>query len=161
MKITEIHYFAYGSNLCPQQIIARCPSARFVAAGMLPDHQLIFPRYSCNWKCGVAGIKKTSGECIEGAVYAMSVNCIERLDEHEGVHVGRYHREVMTITHRNGGESSCAIYIAAFEPDGHYPPSTEYLSAMLRGARHHGLSPQWIEKLETFHAKAQQATAKQ
>lgn len=38
-------YIAYGSNIDPQEISLRCPSAKFVDVGMLNNYKLVMRRY--------------------------------------------------------------------------------------------------------------------
>lgn len=37
-----IYYFAYGSNMLTERLIARTPSARPVGTSLLPGHRLTF-----------------------------------------------------------------------------------------------------------------------
>lgn len=158
MPESTIQYFAYGSNLCPRQIVKRCPSTLAIGVAVLHHHRLVFPRYSHNWQCGVAGVEPSEGQVVEGVVYQMNRSCIETLDRHEGVHAGRYRRDMVNVQNTDGSETQCAIYMATFEPDGHYPPDGEYLGTMLRGAQYHGLSERWIAHLKRFADTATSST---
>jgi hypothetical protein len=82
-------YFAYGSNLCTVQMAERCPSRRFFARALLPDHALVFPRRSGRRNCGVAGIVSCPGRVVWGAVYRLTADDIARLDRSEGHIPGR------------------------------------------------------------------------
>src|SRR5436309_7522291 len=45
-------YFAYGSNLDPEQMSARCPSHRVIGLAELKEHRLVFPLFSPRWGGG-------------------------------------------------------------------------------------------------------------
>jgi hypothetical protein len=73
---------------------------------------------------------------------------LEALDRLEGVAEGRYRRTVAEVRLADGAMHRVFTYEAAPEPRGPFPPTAAYLEAMIRGARHHGLSPAWIGMLE-------------
>jgi hypothetical protein len=54
-------YFAYGSNMDPDQMMERCPDAKLNGLGYLPDHILCFPRRSKNRGCGVSSVTSKIG----------------------------------------------------------------------------------------------------
>lgn len=141
-------YFAYGSNLDPAQMTRRCPSARFVCCARLMGHRLTFPRGSESWGGGVAGIDPCrDGTCVEGVVYELSDGDLATLDGFEGTAEGHYlRRRVGVMT--DGGISDVWTYYANADPAGSLPPSRRYLDAIVRGARRHGLSADYIVNLE-------------
>ena len=82
-------YFAYGSNLDPQQLHQRCPSARFVTLAKLPDHRLAFTRYAKDRGCGTCDGVPEPGQEIWGVVFDISEEDLRRMDESEGYQPGR------------------------------------------------------------------------
>lgn len=145
-------YFAYGSNLDPEQMARRCPSARVVGCATLADHRLAFPRPADDWDdAGVAGIDPTPGETVEGVVYELSDDDLAVLDEYEAIGNGDYRRERVRVTLQpTGVVIELWSYYANPAPDGPFPPSRRYLDALIRGARHHGLPARYVGMLETI-----------
>ena len=47
--MSRVLYFAYGSNLDPEQMASRCPSARVAFLARLADHRLDFTYFSTRW----------------------------------------------------------------------------------------------------------------
>ena len=60
-------YFAFGSNLDPDQMRARCPAHQVVGMAVLRDHKLIFPIFSTTgaaaWPACSCRTATTSGAC--------------------------------------------------------------------------------------------------
>ena len=54
-------YFAYGSNLNPDQMHHRCPEHSVVGLAALRDHRLTFPLTSHDWGGGVASVVPAHG----------------------------------------------------------------------------------------------------
>lgn len=103
-------YFAYGSNLSPEQMARRCPDSIFLGKATLRGH-----RWQINER-GVANLgpvpavpaagskegrrgrsrggddsrDKSEDAVVEGLIYAISVADERQLDSYEGVAKGRY-----------------------------------------------------------------------
>ncbi|KAI3396799.1 hypothetical protein diail_11699 [Diaporthe ilicicola] len=86
-------YFAYGSNLSPEQMAHRCPDSIFLGKGTLRGH-----RWQINER-GVANVVPTGRrrDLVEGLVYAVSAADERRLDRHEGVERGRRERSAREV----------------------------------------------------------------
>lgn len=41
-KINQDIYYAYGSNLNLRQMARRCPTAKLLGTGVIPDYELLF-----------------------------------------------------------------------------------------------------------------------
>ena len=65
-------YFAYGSNLDPDQMLLRCPDHVVVGLAELRDHRLVFPLTSHDWGGGVASVGVAHGSTVWGMVYDLS-----------------------------------------------------------------------------------------
>jgi gamma-glutamylcyclotransferase (GGCT)/AIG2-like uncharacterized protein YtfP len=87
-------YFAYGSNLNPDQVEDRCPGARLVGTALLLDYQFGYFRWSGGrWKPGgVADIRKSPNKEVWGAIYNFSEDSWKAMDYLEGVQRGGYQR---------------------------------------------------------------------
>jgi gamma-glutamylcyclotransferase (GGCT)/AIG2-like uncharacterized protein YtfP len=154
-------YFAYGSNLDPDQMRQRCPGHRVAGLAALQDHRLGFPLYSGDWGGGVAGLSHAHGGKVWGMVYELTEADLAALDAYEGWKgVGNQHnvydRETVTVDLVRPDDGSVPRRVRAytyfprtFNPS---PPSRRYLETVLRGARHHRLPEDYVERLRATAA---------
>lgn len=133
-------YFAYGSNLCVQQMARRCPEATDPRPATLADHDWLINER------GVATVEPFAGAQVHGVVWTLSDRDLTTLDSAEGVPV-RYRRDEMTVV-TDDGPSTAWVYIDHRVEPG--PPRPGYLERILDGARHHGLPGRWIQFLERW-----------
>lgn len=152
-------YFAFGSNLDPDQMESRCPDHRVVGLAALHDHRLAFPLYSERWSGGVASVALAHGLTVWGVLYELSEADVARLDGFEGFkgpgdQHNVYDRQLLTVELVRPDDGSvprrvrAATYVA--HPSNPSPPSRRYLEAILKGARHHRLPGDYIEALESI-----------
>jgi gamma-glutamylcyclotransferase (GGCT)/AIG2-like uncharacterized protein YtfP len=149
-------YFAYGSNLDPEQMSRRCPGHKVVGLAELPDHRLTFPLTSHDWGGGVASVGVAHGESVWGMVFELGDADLATLDGYEG-YVGPqdqhnvYDRETTSVQLVRADDGSfprrLRVWIYLARPSNPSPPSRRYLDAILRGARHHRLPGDYIAKL--------------
>ncbi|MGZ8801571.1 MAG: poly-gamma-glutamate hydrolase family protein [Mycobacterium sp.] len=133
-------YFAYGSNLCAQQMAQRCPDAVDPQPATLADHGWLINER------GVATVEPFAGSEVHGVVWHLSDHDLAMLDSAEGVPV-RYRRNRLTVR-TEAGPSTAWVYIDHRVEPG--PPHPGYLARILDGARHHSLPHRWIEFLERW-----------
>ncbi|MCZ7497295.1 gamma-glutamylcyclotransferase [Agrobacterium tumefaciens] len=136
-------YFAYGSNMDPNQMIERCPDAKLVGLACLPDHILCFPRRSKNRGCGVSSIEPKIGHDTWGVVWELSEADLVALDKNEGFRRDRdptanaYNRLSVRVN-LDSEWLETQTYIASPQ-DGRHLPNAAYLAHLRDGAAHHGL----------------------
>lgn len=149
----HFHYFAYGSNLKLSEITRTCPSAIRVAVARLPNHRLLFPRFSTSRGGGVASIEPSAGEFVWGAVYQIEEAEKPALNAREGYKAGRAGNayEALEIAVEWGGIPTdlrrLLTYKANSQPGIHLPTS-EYLRLIIDGARECGFRDDYIKNLE-------------
>lgn len=159
-------YFAYGSNLDPLQMAARCPGHQVVGLAMLADHRLVFPRFSADWGGGVASPALAHGEKVWGVLYELGESDVAALDRYEGwVGAGDQHnlydRETVTVELVRPDDGSVPrrlrvlTYVA--RPSNASAPSRRYLETVLRGARHHRLPDDYVERLGKTEVREEDA----
>lgn len=150
-------YFAYGSNLDPEQMSARCPGHRTIGLARLPDHRLTFPLYSETWQGGVAGLSLAHGETVWGVLYELTDEDLAALDRYEGWRAAGdrhnlYDRDKLTVelVRADDGSEPRRVRALAYLARPVHPaaPSRRYMDTLLRGARHHRLPPEYVERLE-------------
>lgn len=139
-------YFAYGSNMHPEQMRGVCPGSRFVTIGKLPDYRLDFTRFSKVRGGGVADIVHDYDSEVWGVVYAVPETDLDALDEKEGVAGGAYERkhvEILTPT----SESLPVMTYSVVRKKGPFAPKPEYSDLIVGGARYWSLPQQYVTSL--------------
>ncbi len=133
-------YFAYGSNLCVNQMARRCPSAADPRPATLADHDWLINER------GVATVEPFDGSQVHGVVWQLDDHDLAILDSAEGVPV-RYRRDRLTV-HTDAGPAEAWVYIDHRVDPG--PPRPGYLERIIDGAQHHELPHRWIEFLRRW-----------
>lgn len=157
-------YFAYGSNLDPDQMRERCPDSQIVGLAVLPDHKLTFPLYSQRWGGGAAGVTHEHGGTVWGALYELSESDLASLDRYEhwigpGDHHNLYDRDLVTVELTRPDDGSVPRRVRAItyfartlNPT---PPTRRYMDTVLKGARHHQLPAEYVEWLESVEVASE------
>lgn len=152
-------YFAYGSNLDPEQMQAQCADAHVVGLAQLRDHRLTFPLFYEPWGGGTAGLAHAHGGTVWGVLYELNEADLAALDRFEGWrgpgdHHNLYERDLITVELTRPDDGSVPRRVRAYtyfartlNPT---PPSRRYMDTVLKGARHHQLPPEYIEWLESI-----------
>ena len=142
-------YFAYGSNLDPDQMVRRGVPFHSVVGAVLRNHRLAFdypaPR---RWLGSAADVVPEPGLSVEGALYELgSEDLLLAMDEWEGVPERAYERRLVTVEPVDGGPPVLSWTYAVVEPAPEDVPSPGYVGIMYVGARRLGLSPSYIAML--------------
>ena len=154
-------YFAYGSNLDPEQMQFRCPGAKAVGLAALRDHRLAFPLYSNAWGGGVSSVQLAHGDTVWGMLFDLTEQHLQTLDGYEefrgpGDQHNVYDRGQVTVELTRPDDGSFPRLVRAWtyiaRPAKPSPPSRRYLDAILKGARHHRLPEEYIAKLAAVQA---------
>ena len=143
-------YFAYGSNMDLNQIVERCPSAKFHHPAVARGFRLAFTRFSEKRQCGVADLIADASEEVWGAVFKIAGLDIPRLDRGEGVFLTppAYRRMPIKVFPPGGHELRDAFtYEVVAEAARHLKPNVAYVGLIVGGAVRWGLPEQYIEKL--------------
>lgn len=133
-------YFAYGSNLCVQQMARRCPGACDPRPAVLPDHDWLINQR------GFATVEPSTGARVHGVLWHVTDTDLATLDSAEGVPV-RYRRDRLTVQLGDGGAEAWVYIDHRVEPG---PPRPGYLERIIDGALHHGLPQRWIGFLQRW-----------
>lgn len=151
-RLGPLLYFAYGSNMSAAQMTDRCPGSRAIGAASVEGWELRFDRPSIRWGGHVADIVTSPGKVAWGVVWELTEQHLDALDRFEGVAIGAYRREHVTVELHAGPASRllwCVSYVvcAPGEPGS---PAPGYLEVMLQGAKEHQLPAWYIEQLNGF-----------
>lgn len=156
-----MHYFAYGSNLDPEQMKRRCPGHTVVGLAALHEHRLAFPLTSHDWGGGVASVVPSHGTSVWGVVYDLTDEDLAALDRYEGYRGADdqhnlYDRQTVFVELTRPDDGSIPRRVRAncyfARPSNPAPPSRRYLDAVLAGARHHRLPDEYVAALESIAA---------
>ena len=141
-------YFAYGSNMERFQLKRLCPKAKFVAAAVLPDHELTFSGNSQMWGGGIATLREKPGHQVEGVAWEISEVERKALDGYEGF-PDLYLRKEIQLRTSSGKVIAAFAYIMG-DPGRETPPSKRYKQLLISGAEEHGLSDEYVAFLESI-----------
>ena len=137
-----------------------------VGLAVLPDHRLSFPLYSNYWEGGVAGLLHAHGEKVWGVLCELSEKDLAALDAHEGWQGpgnqhNLYERQTVTVelVRPEDGSAPRRVRAATYYPrvSNPSPPSRRYLDAILRGAEHHRLPEEYVERLRAIAVAGQES----
>ncbi|MFP4608331.1 MAG: gamma-glutamylcyclotransferase family protein [Candidatus Natronoplasma sp.] len=156
-------YFAYGSNLDLEQMEERGITVKRSELAELPGWRLAFTIYSSGWSGGVADIiPGGSDEKVEGVVYTILKEDLNKLDHYEGrevkdnMEVGMYRRQYIPVRTAEGRETVLTYVVnraSDYKEKVELKPSKEYMAAIISGAQEHGLSDDYIKRLEHIEVR--------
>jgi gamma-glutamylcyclotransferase (GGCT)/AIG2-like uncharacterized protein YtfP len=131
-------YFAYGSNMCPEQMARRCPGGQALGQAELRDW-----RFLINTRT-YATIEARPGAATHGVLWSLTPEHITELDHYEAVAEGMYFKKTI-IVQRTDGPVEALVYIDPVCEFGQ--PEPAYLQTILDGAAHFGLPAEYIAGL--------------
>ncbi len=145
-------YFAYGSNMLRQRLLARIPGATFDGRAQLRDHVLRFHKIGDDGSGkGDAYHTGITGDVVHGILYEIGEVHKEILDVIEGVGLG-YDLKHVTVE----GEIPVDAYIYVVDPDYIDPamkPFSWYRDFVLAGAMQHHLPHDYITAIRQVPVK--------
>ncbi len=139
-----IRYLAYGSNLHPERLRRRTPSAVFLTTFELRGWQLSFDKrgFDGSAKATIAPTE-AGGDLVHAAVFELHADEKPALDRIEGVNKG-YHAHVLSLP----GLGEVHTYKADTEfQDGSLIPFRWYRDLVVYGGRFHGFPRPYIEDI--------------
>jgi len=143
-------YFAYGSNMCVEQMTTRCSSARIESLGFVEEFHLVFNRRGTYRDGGVASIVPQNKRRVYGVIWELSDSDMGRLDAIEDPVA--YERETVKVTELSDSTTlKCETYIAF--PQGTFSPDQAYLEIIISAAKYHVFPTDYIFELERFRTR--------
>ena len=151
--MAEVWYFAYGWSM-NKSLMKRCikkwsDSRRAELKGF----KLVFDAYSSSWRGGVANLEEDESSKVYGVAYKISPDQLSELDKFEGV-PQRVVRRMVEINVEGVGVVKAVTHVAVNPRSGRVFPSREYLSAMLKGAKQHGLGEEALKEIRRAAGRA-------
>jgi gamma-glutamylcyclotransferase len=142
--------FAYGSNMCLGRLQRRAPSARFLTVARLAGHDLRFHKTSSDGSAKADAYETGRLEDETwGVVFEIDPVDEARVDEAEGLGNGYLKRYVDVDTLDEQGMSASLYYAEQSSIDPDLKPYSWYLRFIIEGARQHGLSKEYLDRLDT------------
>jgi len=145
-------YYAYGSNMLPARLAARCPSATVVATANAPDHGLEFTKRGHVDGSGKATLVG-AGErrlYIPGVLFEVAKADLPKLDAAEGAGRGYDRHDQFEVVIAATGERVKAATYLATKTEAHLKPYDWYLALVLAGAHHHELDAAHMQRLRAI-----------
>lgn len=118
-----MNYIAYGSNMVQEQMAYRCPDARLIGMGYLPDARLEFYLHATVERSQI------NGAHVPVAVWEISEADEARLDRYEG-YPSYYIKAEHTVHMTDGSEIKGMIYLMNQKRVA--PPTRDYYEGIRR-----------------------------
>lgn len=148
--MASFSYFAYGSNMLVERLQARCASARVNGPAVLYGYRMAFCKRGRDGSGKASIIPSEPREQVRGVLFDINRKELPVLDQHEDVPHG-YERLVdLPVDHCESGERYYAISYQALPQamDHSLQPFDWYLELVLAGARQHGLTGDYLARLQ-------------
>ena len=147
-------YFAYGSNLSLAQIKLRCPDHKPKGTAVLSNHRVVCNKKGDNGVDFYAGIVCSPGYEVLGALYQLTEEDINRLDDSEGcIENGRHYirnEKDFFVRNRETGQVINAFTYFVVKPLVAQKPTFEYAQKIFQGCHDHGLQEEYVKTLRTW-----------
>ena len=145
----NMKYFAYGSNMDPEQMKERKVNFSKRERAILKGWRLEFNKVaSRNPKEGYANIVPDVEGVVEGVLYEIQDSDLKKLDECEG-YPNHYYKIKVKVELDNGQKVEAITYIAqADKVKSGLKPTKEYLNHLLKGCD--VLSEDYCKKLKEW-----------
>ncbi len=140
--ITNVIYFAYGSNLKKEQMAERNVAIYNSHKGFIRDYKLEFNKKSIDGS-SKANLTESNGEIVWGVCFELDKEGFKNLREHEK---GYEETEVVVFDENQKILFSAQTFISNKICD--KLPTKEYLDKIIIGAKQHDLPKSYIKNLE-------------
>jgi len=137
-------YFAYGLNMDPAGMAARCPNSRALGPARLPRHRFIVTRD------GYASAIRDPRDEVHGVLWDCSLGDMRGLDKFEDIASGLYVKISQPVI-VPGGAKRALVYIGRSADPG--KPKPGYMETVIAGAKHFGLPETYVTSLNRFLTK--------
>jgi gamma-glutamylcyclotransferase len=154
-RATHTLFFAYGTNMAPEVIRARCPQAEVVSVARLPHHAVEFHGFSKVWDGALETVVPSPGHDVWGVVYRLTVGDSNRLDSWQDVRLdgtGAYFHFPTEVIDDDGVVHPVLLYKKDTQNDLALP-SAPYLRHLVAGAVARRLPGAYIRTLSSHPTK--------
>jgi gamma-glutamylcyclotransferase (GGCT)/AIG2-like uncharacterized protein YtfP len=135
-------YFAYGSNMDRNAMLALCPKSRPLGLARLAKHRIFIMEE------GYASVRPDAGGFVHGVLYDLALSDVAGLDRYEEVSRGLYRKVTQPVLRMGAAPVRALIYIGRSQNGA--PPRADYWQAILAAAREWDLPQAYIAHLEAL-----------
>lgn len=143
--MSELLYFAYGSNMLRERLLARCAHVRFAGCAELPDRRLAFDKLSHTDGSGKGMFQAATGARLPGVLWHLPACDEGPLDRVEG---SGYERALVPVLRGDGTQVTALTYRAIDCRPG-LQPFDWYLELVIAGATQQRLPADHIDWLRS------------
>jgi hypothetical protein len=139
-------YAAYGSNMDPEQMLARCPHSPVAGTGWIVGWRLTFGAEELGWEGALATIVEDPLDSVFVAIYDVTAGDEAALDHWESADNGIYRKITMRV-HTLDADVLAWVYVL----DGYEGglPSARYLGMMAEAAERAGAPDDYVRALQS------------
>jgi gamma-glutamylcyclotransferase len=140
-------YFAYGSNMLPARLSARCPSAKVIGTGSIAGYTLDYSKRGRDGSGKATIVPAGPEDRVHGVLFRLLADDIALLDEFEGYRRGYDRLDAVPVEQAGADSTSKACtYIAEdASRDGELQPFDWYRALVIAGAIENGLPLPYVE----------------
>jgi gamma-glutamylcyclotransferase (GGCT)/AIG2-like uncharacterized protein YtfP len=139
-------YAAYGSNMDPAQMAARCPHSPQRGSGWLEGWRLTFGGEDIGWEGALATVVEDQAERVFVVLYELSDNDEAALDRWDAATIG-YYRKLRVRVATLDGDVLAWLYVLNDYEGG--LPSARYLGIMAEAAEAAGAPADYVAWLRS------------
>lgn len=143
--MSDIIYFAYGSNMLTERLAARCGNISCLGRATLAGYRLSFDMASPDGSAKGAFLPAADDAELPGVIWQMPSSELSALDRAEGRGVG-YERWWTRVT-ADDGEGHDVLTYWAIDRHADLRPYAWYLALVLAGAIEHGLPAAHVARI--------------
>lgn len=143
--MSDVLYFAYGSNLLRERLLARCPGLDSAGKATFAGHRLTFDKLS-NDGSGKCAFEPVESGDVVGVLWNVPRDELELLDRVEGV--GKGYERCQVLVKQQKREYEALTYRATHRQPG-LQPFDWYLALVLAGATQQSFPAGYIDGLRT------------
>lgn len=151
----ELAFFAYGSDMHPEQIARRCGAAEFAGAAVLYGFRMAFFGHDGLWDSGRETLVPQPGGQVWGAIYRLGLSDKDRLDLWHDARLdgngASYHYPAWVFT--PDGRRLPVCFYRASAPEEPAQPSVEYRRYLCEAAALRGLPVGYVDQLRAVAAR--------
>ena len=137
-------YAAYGPNMDPRKMSARCPHSPLQGTGWLLGYRLTFGGEEYGWDGALATVVEDHPDQVFVAVYDVTDEDSAVLDDWESVSTGLYIKTRVRVATMNGEQLAWTYVLAAYEGG---LPSASYLGILADAAEAADAPDDYVSRL--------------
>ena len=145
--MSNILYFAYGSNMLTTRLQRWCKTAEYKSLAMIKGHRVAFYKKSVDSSGKATLVTCDSKVPVLGAVFEISISEIDELDAAEGA--GYERQDEFPVICLQTGELVQACTYVALENVSDLRPFDWYLALVLAGLHSHDMDREYIQAIES------------